>query len=236
MLSAYRPGTTESLRKRENERVSDAGTFVDRTLQAEGDPYRAAAEKGRLGSDLQFYGASVGAVRGTIRDVAHRYPGLTRDDITALSSELWAMPVFERQLAAVVLLQSNLRVLDNSDLTRIEGFVRSAYLRELVDPLAIDVVGPLVERLAAPARARANSALDRWVRDSDRWVRRAAVLTPLRSLRAGTGDWPRFARNARMLLEESAQNGSENENDNLVLQAITLVLSELATHRPQLHL
>lgn len=216
--------------------MSDAGIFVDKTLQAEGDPYRAAAEKERLGSDLQFYGASVGAVRGTIRDVARRYPGLTRDDITALSSELWAMPVFERRLAAVVLLQSNLRVLDNSDLTRIEGFVRSACLRELVDLLAIDVVGPLVERLEAPARARANSALDRWVRDSDRWLRRAAVLTPLRSLRAGTGDWARFARHARTLLAASAQNGCENENDDLVREAITLVLGELAMHRSELHL
>lgn len=61
--------------------MSDAGIFVDKTLQAEGHPYRAAAEKERLGSDLQFYGASVGAVRGTIRDVARRYPGLTHDDL-----------------------------------------------------------------------------------------------------------------------------------------------------------
>lgn len=157
--------------------MSDAGSFVDATLQAEGDPYRAAAEKERLGSDLRFYGASVGAVRGTIRDAGRRYPGLTQDDITALSSELWAVPVFERRLAAVVLLQSNVRVLDNSDLSRIEGFVRSARLRELVDPLAVDVVGPLVERLDAPGRARADGVLDRWAGDGDPWLRRASLLT-----------------------------------------------------------
>ena len=156
--------------------MSDAGSVVDATLQAEGDPYRAAAAQARLGGDLRFYGASVGAVRGTVRDVARRHPGLTHDEITALSSELWAVPVFERRLAAVVLLQSNVRVLDNSDLTRIEGFVRSARLRELVDPLAVDVVGPLMERLDAPGRARARIVLDRWAGDSDRWLRRAALL------------------------------------------------------------
>jgi hypothetical protein len=156
--------------------VSDAGSFVDATLQAEGDPYRAAAAKERLGSDLRFYGASVGAVRGTIRDVARRHPGLTHDEITALSSELWAVPVFERRLAAVVLLQSNVHRLDNSDLTRIEGFVRSACLRALVDPLAGDVVAPLLERLDAPGRARADSVLHRWAGDGDRWLRRAALL------------------------------------------------------------
>ncbi|TFC91187.1 MULTISPECIES: DNA alkylation repair protein [Cryobacterium] len=161
--------------------MSDAGSFVDATLQAEGDDYRAAAEKERLGSDLRFYGASVGAVRGTIRDAARRYPGLTHDDVTALSTELWAVPVFERRLAAVVLLQSNVWRLDNSDLTRIEGFLRSAGLRELVDPIAVDVVGPLLERLAAPDRARASSVLDRWAGDSDRWLRRAALLAAGRS-------------------------------------------------------
>lgn len=156
--------------------MSDAGSFVDVTLQAEGDPYRAAAEKERLGSDLRFYGASVGAVRGTIRDAGRRYPGQTHDEITMLSSELWAVPVFERRLAAVVLLQSNVRMLDNSDLTRIEGFVRTACLRELVDPLAVDVVLPLIQRLDAPGRARAEAVLDRWAGDGDRWLRRAALL------------------------------------------------------------
>lgn len=157
--------------------MSDAGTFVDATLQAEGDLYRAAAEQDRLGSDLRFYGASVGAVRGTIRDVARRHPGLTHDDVTALSSELWAVPVFERRLAAVVLLQSNVHRLVNSDLTRIEGFLRSAGLNALVDPLAVDVVRPLLERLDALGRARADSVLDRWAGDSDPWLRRAALLT-----------------------------------------------------------
>ncbi|TFC84215.1 DNA alkylation repair protein [Cryobacterium cheniae] len=156
--------------------MSDAGSFVDATLQAEGDSYRAAAAQQRLGSDLRFYGASVGAVRGTIRDVSRRHPGLTHDEITALSSELWAVPVFERRLAAVVLLQSNVRMLDNSDLTRIEGFVRSAGLRELVDPLAVDVVAPLLARLDAPGRARGQGVLDRWAGDGDQWVRRAALL------------------------------------------------------------
>ncbi|TFC52223.1 DNA alkylation repair protein [Cryobacterium sp. TMT1-21] len=156
--------------------MSDAGEFVDMTLRNEGDAYRAAAEKDRLGSDLRFYGATVGAVRGTIRDVARRYPGLTHDDITALSSELWAVPVFERRLAAVVLLQSNVLVLDNSDLTRIEGFVRGARLPALVDPLARDVVAPLLERLDQSGRTRANIVLERWAGDSDRCLRRAALL------------------------------------------------------------
>jgi len=156
--------------------MSDAAEFVDATLQREGDPHRAGAEQARLRSELRFYGASVGAVRGTIRDALRRYPGLTHDEITALSSELWAVPVFERRLAAIVLLQSRIRMLQNSDLTRIEGFVRAARLPVLVDLLGDGVIGPLLALLDPPGRTRAQTVLDRWLNDGDEWLRRAALL------------------------------------------------------------
>ena len=127
--------------------MSAAGEFVDTTLQNESSWYRAEADQARLGGNLSFYGASVGAVRGTIRDAGRRYPGLGHDEITALSSELWAPPVFERRLAAVVLLQTHVRLLRASDLTRIEGFLRQAELPALIDPLTTDVVVPLVTGL-----------------------------------------------------------------------------------------
>lgn len=60
---------------------------------------------------MVFYGASAGAVRGTIRDAALKFPGLALDEVTALASDLWHGAVFERRLAAIVLLQRNLDLL-----------------------------------------------------------------------------------------------------------------------------
>ncbi|HSN36475.1 MAG TPA: DNA alkylation repair protein, partial [Arthrobacter sp.] len=168
--------------------MSDAGDFIDLALQRESSWSRAEESEARHGGGHRYYGASVGAVRGTVRDALRRHPDLTRDDVTALSSELWEVAVYERRLAAVVLLQSRVSLLTNTDLTRIEGFVRSARLAALVDPLAIDVVGPLVEGLDVVGRVRADSVLDRWAQDPDVWLRRAALLSPLRALRAGAGD------------------------------------------------
>ncbi|MEC5148707.1 DNA alkylation repair protein [Cryobacterium sp. GrIS_2_6] len=156
--------------------MSAACDFVDTTLRNEGDEQRAQAEKTRLGSDLDFYGATVGAIRGTIRDAARRYPGLTHDEVTALSTELWDVPVFERRFAAVVLLQSNVALLTNTDLTRIEGFLRDARLAALADPLARDVTRPLIGRLSGLPRTRADAAIERWARDQDPWLRRTAAL------------------------------------------------------------
>ena len=156
--------------------MSAAGEFVDTTLQNESSWYRAEADQARLGGTLSFYGASVGAVRGTIRDAGRRYPGLGHDEITALSSELWSAPVFERRLAAVVLLQTHVRLLRASDLTRIEGFLRQAELTALIDPLTTDVVVPLVTGLDAPARARALAVIERWAVEPAAGLRRAAEL------------------------------------------------------------
>jgi hypothetical protein len=218
--------------------VSDAADFIDSALQREGAWYRAEAAQARLTNELQgmevrFYGASVGAVRGTVRDALRRHPGLSHDDITALSSELWSVPVFERRLAAIVLLQSSLPLLTNSDLTRIEGFVRRGRLRALVDPLAVDVIGPLVEGLDVVARVRADSVLDRWVREPDAWLRRAALLSPLRALRAGAGDWDSFVRHARAVLAEPPEQG---EDGGVAREAISRVLNEVARKRPELRI
>ncbi|WP_226759164.1 DNA alkylation repair protein [Arthrobacter sp. SO3] len=212
--------------------MSEAGEFIDVALQRESSWSRAEEAEARHGSDQRFYGASVGAVRGTVRDALRRHPGLTHDEIAALSSELWEVPVFERRLAAVVLLQSRVGLLTNTDLTRIEGFVRSARMGALVDPLAIDVVGPLIAGLDVVGRVRADSVLDRWVRDPDGWLRRAALLSPLCGLRAGAGDWSRFVRHARSVLAEP--NLTEDGGAAVAADAVTLVLAEMARRRPEL--
>ncbi len=177
--------------------------FIDESLQYESSWERAEDHERRYGPGLEYYGASVGAVRGTIRNAERRYPDLGHDDVTALASDLWFRPVFERRLAAVVLLQSAVHLLRHSDLTRIEGFLRSAQLRELVDPLAVDVVGPLLLRLTAQDAAqdatRAATVLDRWATADDPWLRRAAVLTHLPAFRLGDGDDASFRRTVRLV-------------------------------------
>jgi 3-methyladenine DNA glycosylase AlkD len=153
-----------------------AAEFIDRTLQAEGSETRAYADADRIGTGLRFYGASVGAVRGTVRDADRRFPRMSHDEVTALAAELWSQPVYERRLAAIVLLQRALKLLRASDLTRVEQFLREARVPELVDPLAIDVVRPLLERLEEPDATRARRIVDRWSESDDSNLRRAAGL------------------------------------------------------------
>lgn len=151
-----------------------AAEFIDRTLQAEGSQARAGAEADRIGGGLRFYGASVGAVGGAVRDTMRRHPGLTHDELTALVSALWSEPVFERRLAAVVLLQGHAAMLRGNDLTRLEQFLRDARVAELVDPLVAEVVRPLLERLDGAEATRARRIVDQWASETDSILRRAA--------------------------------------------------------------
>ena len=155
---------------------SPAAEFIDRTLRFEGSEFRAEADAERIGGGLRFYGASVGAIRGTVRDAGRRHPGLTHDEVTALAAELWEEPVYERRLAAIVLLQGQVRMLRGNDLTRIEQFLRDARIGELVDPLATDVVRPLLDRLEGTEAERARRIIERWATDPDPMLRRAAAL------------------------------------------------------------
>lgn len=145
--------------------TTSAAEFIDRTLRAEASEERAIVDAARISGGLRFYGASVGAVRGVVRDARRRHPELSHDEVTALASELWAEPVYERRLAAVVLLQGQVPTLLASDFTRLEQLLRSAGVRELVDPLVADVVRPLLERLQGADAARARRIVERWARE-----------------------------------------------------------------------
>ncbi|WP_419818006.1 DNA alkylation repair protein [Glaciibacter flavus] len=158
-------------------------------------------------------------MRGTVRDALRRYPSLGHDELTALSSELWARGVEELRLAAVVLLQSRVGELQATDLTRVEGFVRDGERRQLVDLLAVDVVGELMSGLDARSRGRAELVLDRWSREDGTWLRRAALLAPLRELRAGGGDVERVARRIR--------SAAVAEDDPIVAEALALARAAL---------
>jgi hypothetical protein len=155
--------------------VTAAADFIDAALHYESTWQRAEVDRDRIGGGLVFYGASTGAVRGTIRAAGLKFPGQAHDAITSLASELWEGAVFERRLAAIVLLQTNVRLLIVTDLTRLEGFVRSAGVAELVDPLVADVIAPLFASLGGRDRARAAMVVERWRSGKDEWLRRAAA-------------------------------------------------------------
>jgi len=88
-----------------------------------------------------------------------------------------------------------------------------------VDPVAVKIGGPLVER-----HPDLEETLDRWVVAEELWLRRASLLVHLESLRQGGGDWTRFTRYADLRMEDK---------EFLIRKAIGWVLREAGKSTPQ---
>lgn len=77
---------------------------IESRLRAVGTAERAEGEKRYLKSDLEHLGATVWQVRRVVRSVADDQSVRSHSDLIGLARALWAKPVFERRLAAAMLL------------------------------------------------------------------------------------------------------------------------------------
>jgi 3-methyladenine DNA glycosylase AlkD len=207
--------------------VSDPRAAADRLeheLAAVGTPERAAGSQAYLKSDLRFVGATVPQSRTLVKALLKAHPDWSTADVRELAAALWdepaADPIFERRLAAVLLLTQDRSRAQPADLALVERLLRESATWALVDALSTDVAGDLVERYPV-----LGVELDRWATDANFWIRRAALLTLLLPLRRGEGDWDHFTRLADPMLEE---------REFFIRKAIGWVLRETAKRRPEL--
>lgn len=195
--------------------MTDLADAIEARLRAVGTPKRAEGEKAYLKSDLAFIGVMVSEIRATIRELV---PRMDHDCLVALATELWAPPIHELRTAAVLLLTRDARQLRAGDLPLLERLARESRTWALLDYLAVDVVGMLVE--ADPHSV--DTELDRWSTDPDFWIRRASLLAELRPIRNGAR-MDRFLARADRMLEEK---------EFFIRKAIGWVLREAGKKRP----
>jgi len=193
---------------------------LDEDLRARATPERAVQERAYLKSTIEHYGVSVPDGRSLAKAFVKEHHELGHDDVCALAVALWDVPVHERRRLAVELLERWVDRLGPSDVPLLERFLRESGTWALVDEIAPSVVGPLVTRYP-----ELGTTIDRWARDPDFWIRRAALLALLLPLRSGGGDFPRFARHADDLLEDP---------EFFIRKAIGWVLRDTAKRRPDL--
>jgi 3-methyladenine DNA glycosylase AlkD len=193
---------------------------LDQRFAAASNPERAAQEKRYLKSDLRFHGVGVPGVRATARAWRKAHPGLTVPRLRALVRALWATPVHELRSVGLALLELGAPELEARDARLLEALLRASATWAYVDWLSVTLMGRLVPRYPALL-----DTLDRWAKDENFWVRRAALLSLLVPLRAGGGDFQRFARLAGPMVEE---------REFFIRKAIGWVLREVSKKRPAL--
>jgi 3-methyladenine DNA glycosylase AlkD len=196
-----------------------AARAVTEALRPLGTPERAVQEKRYLKSDLEFLGVTVPDLRRVVKAAARGYPGLGAPGMVAWAAALWHEPVHERRAAAVEVLTLAAPRLSGADLGTVERLVRESLTWAYVDGLAGNVAGAIALRHPAGAWPR----IDAWAVDEDFWVRRSALLSLLRGIRAGAPDLARFTRYAEPML---------TEREFFIRKAIGWVLREIARRDP----
>lgn len=198
--------------------VQEIIRVLEDRLASVATPDRAEHEKRYLKSDLTFLGASVWQIEAAVKELAGSPRALSHDEVVALVEELWSAPVHERRMAAVMFLERNAARLSADDLPLLERLVRQSRTWALVDGLASDVLGRLVEADGN----QLSVELDRWASDRDFWIRRASLLAELRPIRHGAA-LDRFLARADAMLEE---------REFFIRKAIGWVLRESGKRRP----
>ena len=195
--------------------MSSLADRIEERLRQVGTPERAESERAYLKSDLEFLGATVWQTRAVTKELA---PPLDHYALVREVTELWSAPIFERRMAAVFLLEGHARELSVDDLPLLERLIRESKTWALVDGLAGDVLGNLVD--ADPVGM--TPAMDGWARYDDFWVRRSSLLAELKPIRH---DAPldRFLARADIMLDE---------REFFIRKAIGWVLREAGKRRP----
>jgi 3-methyladenine DNA glycosylase AlkD len=192
--------------------------LLEEELRAAGTPERAIQEKRYLKSDLEFLGTSVWENRRVVQAFVRGRPSLTHDQLMSLSEALWAKPIFDRRMAATLLLELHPKLLTPADLPFLERLLRDSLTWALVDGLAGDVTGGILGRFPAEA----TPVLDRWSIDPDFWIRRSSLLAELQPVKSGA-DLAPFLRRADAMLDEK---------EFFIRKAIGWVLREIGKKRP----
>ena len=177
-------------------------------------------EKAYLKSDLRFWGTGQDSIRAAVREYCDAHPNLTRAELRAVAETLYATDVHELRAAAIGVLERESKTLDDRDSPWLIGLVRKSKSWAYVDWIAPKVIGDVIAR-----DPRARKRLEVWAKDTNFWVRRAALLAEHDALRAGEGDFALWSRLAAPMLDE---------REFFIRKAIGWVLREVSKKRPEL--
>lgn len=165
---------------------------------------------------FDFYGVKTPVRRDITLALFTQYPPKDAIELEAIVRELWQQPSREIQYAACDYLYQYRTLLAARHLTFLRHLIITRSWWDTVDVLATRSLGDLCLRYT-----QVSSAMDKWIRDPNLWIRRSALLYQLKF--RDLTDWERL----RHYCEISAK-----EEDFFIRKAIGWSLREYAKINP----
>jgi 3-methyladenine DNA glycosylase AlkD len=165
----------------------DIVSFVQRRFGELADPDKAAPMAAYMKTDMPFYGIQKPERVPILRELKKKFPPSGQREYETNVRALWALPHREEKYAAIEYAIMWPAFIQPASLPLYERMVRNGAWWDFVDGVAADLVGSTLLH----ERDTVRPLMNRWIEDSDIWVRRSAILAHLRH--KDRTDWDQLA-------------------------------------------
>ena len=198
-----------------------AAQYVRTSLEAIGDPERAAQQQAYMKSAIPFAGVAAPELRKLVRATFSQAPPSDQAHWLATADEIWRNAIYREERHASIELLAIPRFqkawLDPSCLPQIRYMIESGAWWDFVDALATNHLGKLLRQFESETKPE----LETWINDPDLWIRRSSILVQLK-----------YKADTDLNFLDRAIQGSIDDADFFARKAIGWALRELSKTNP----
>lgn len=152
--------------------VKRARVFASAALAEAAQPERAAGMQAYMRTETPFYGVQSPARSLILRQLVEEFRPADHNEYEALILGLWDLPHREEKYLALGIAQHFRSFVDTASFPLYRRLIVEGAWWDFVDAVATHLIGELV--LQHPTEVWPE--VDRWVDDSDMWLRRSAII------------------------------------------------------------
>ncbi len=156
--------------------MDDVASFVAAELSKRADPEKAIGMAAYMKTNMPFYGVQKKGRTEVLRAVKERFPVIDNGSYRAIVSALWQQPHREEKYLAISVAKANRRFIRSENLDLYRKLIVEGAWWDFVDDVAAHCVG-LVHLEERPVMA---PIIESWVDDEFMWLRRTALISPLK--------------------------------------------------------
>lgn len=149
--------------------------FVQARFRALADPARAGPMAAYMKTAMPFYGVPKPQRTAVCRAFRTRFVPASQRAYEAATLALWNLPHREEKYAALAFALQHPGFITCRSLKLYERLVREGAWWDLVDDIAIRLIG----RVRLDDRPALRARVKRWIDDDDLWIRRTAIISQI---------------------------------------------------------
>jgi 3-methyladenine DNA glycosylase AlkD len=191
---------------------------VTAELKRLADPAKAPAMAAYMKTTQPFFGVATPIRVAMLKRMGDRFAPRDQKSYVRSVMALWKLPHREERYCAITFARRYEKFVTPTSMPLYERMIREGAWWDIVDEIAVNLVGSVYENF----RAETRPVMERWIDDEDMWIRRTALLSHLKHKKE---------TDAKQLFEHCLKRGGETEF--FIRKAIGWALREYSKTDPR---